>query len=652
MPTYRQEAFLPRAVGSLLAQSMTDWELVVVDDGSPGDVPAALAPFRPDPRVRCLRLPTNQGLGAALNAGLDRARGELVAYLPSDDLYDRDHLRTLLAALTADATLTYSGIRHHGHATSLVAPPGHTLQLVQILHRAGSHRWLTRRRLESDDLERLFLRRACPPAARRATGRVTCTWTEHPEQRHKAIRERDDGGVNVFRRRFRVRHPLRLHSRDAGLVDEVALYRRFRDRSFPPPERMSVLLVGELAYNPERVLALAEHGVRLHGLWTPDGLGYHSVGPMPFGHVTDLPSEHWPEAVRRLDPDVIYAQLDWRAVPFAARVLDTVPEVPFVWHFKESPQRSIARGEWPALAWLCRDADAVLLSSPEERDWFLATLPGQLDPDRAGVLDGSLPKADWFAEPVSMRAPPSLRAVSMRAPPSPRAVSMRAPSRPPAARPPLSTSDGQVHTVVVGRPLGLDPEFVAGLAAHRVHLHCHGPRDGPGPDGAWRRWLSALPDAARDHVHLHPRVDQRRWRRVLSRYDAGWMHRFTSDNQGELARCTWDDLNYPARLGTYLVAGLPVLQPRADGSIVAMDRLVERLGIGLRYTDANEVAAALHDRTTLARARERVVSRRMLFSFDRHVPELIALFERLAGRPTRRARKRATTWRAERATRR
>ena len=69
MPVHAQAAWVPRAVGSLLAQDEEDWELVVVDDGSPDDVAAALPA---DPRISLLRLERNGGLGAALNAGLDR----------------------------------------------------------------------------------------------------------------------------------------------------------------------------------------------------------------------------------------------------------------------------------------------------------------------------------------------------------------------------------------------------------------------------------------------------------------------------------------------------------------------------------------------------------------------------------------------------
>src|SRR4051794_31710840 len=98
MPTYRQETFLPRAVGSLLAQAFDDFELIVVNDGSGERTDEVVATFD-DPRVRYLRLDRNVGLGAALNIATDLARGELIAYLPSDDVHDQDHLARAVALL-------------------------------------------------------------------------------------------------------------------------------------------------------------------------------------------------------------------------------------------------------------------------------------------------------------------------------------------------------------------------------------------------------------------------------------------------------------------------------------------------------------------------------------------------------------------------
>ena len=67
MPTFKQARFVRRAIDSLLVQSMTDWELIVVDDGSPDDTSDVLVPFLEDPRIRSIRFQANEGLGRALN---------------------------------------------------------------------------------------------------------------------------------------------------------------------------------------------------------------------------------------------------------------------------------------------------------------------------------------------------------------------------------------------------------------------------------------------------------------------------------------------------------------------------------------------------------------------------------------------------------
>ena len=574
MPVHGQAAYLPRAVRSLLDQDRADWELVVVDDGSP--VPVRLPA---DPRVRVLRSPVNTGLGAACNRGLDAARGRYVGYLPADDVFYPDHLSALVAVLER-APVAVCGVRHHGGAESLGAPPGFCPQLVQTGHRRTAERWTERAAGESDDLGRLFWSRLPAPVQ---TGRVTCEWVDHPGQRHKAIREAYDGGLNVFRSRYRIATPLRFHSTDSGSVDEVALYAELRDRAYPVTGS-HVLLAGELAYNPERVLALAAAGHRLSGTWTPDGLGASTVGPLPFGHVDEVGGGDPDELLRRVRPDVVYALLNWRAVPYCAALLAAARRlrIPFVWHFKESPQRSIARGEWPELAALVTGADRVLFATPEEAEWFRLAL----GPLPAAVLDGDLPSAHWLAEEVPAR---------------------------------LSEADGETHTVVVGRALGLDAATVQRLAAARVHVHLHGAVRAPGPKGEWASWLHAVDPAARRFLHLHPAVHQDRWAAVLGRYDAGWLHRVPSRNGGDLRRADWDDLNQPARLGPLAVAGLPVLQPEHAGHAVAMDRVVRTTGAGLLYRDLDDLVERLGE---LGPARAAMARHRHEFTFEHHLPTL------------------------------
>jgi glycosyltransferase involved in cell wall biosynthesis len=96
LPVWNRAAALGTAIDSVVAQTLTDWELLVVDDGSADDVPAVLARYRDDPRVRLLTLP-HGGVARARNAGIAAARGQYLAWLDSDDEFTPEHLRVLLA---------------------------------------------------------------------------------------------------------------------------------------------------------------------------------------------------------------------------------------------------------------------------------------------------------------------------------------------------------------------------------------------------------------------------------------------------------------------------------------------------------------------------------------------------------------------------
>jgi glycosyltransferase involved in cell wall biosynthesis len=85
MPTYNAAAWLREAIGSVLAQTFTDWELIVIDDGSQDETPKILASFD-DPRIKVRRLSAHSGRAAARNAGLDLVTGRYVAMCDSDDI--------------------------------------------------------------------------------------------------------------------------------------------------------------------------------------------------------------------------------------------------------------------------------------------------------------------------------------------------------------------------------------------------------------------------------------------------------------------------------------------------------------------------------------------------------------------------------------
>src|SRR5262249_7061654 len=95
------ERSLGFALASVIAQSMNDWECVVVDDGSVEPI-APLVESLCDARFRCVRLHENRGRGHARQSGLAAARGRLLAILDADDWMYPTRLETQLARLRSD----------------------------------------------------------------------------------------------------------------------------------------------------------------------------------------------------------------------------------------------------------------------------------------------------------------------------------------------------------------------------------------------------------------------------------------------------------------------------------------------------------------------------------------------------------------------
>ena len=119
IPAYNSATFLPRAMGSALAQTWTDLEVIVVDDASTDQTAAVAAELaREDPRVRPVRRPVNGGVSAARNAGLATARGEWIMMLDADDTMAPVRVATLveLAARTGAELVADNQFYHDGHA--------------------------------------------------------------------------------------------------------------------------------------------------------------------------------------------------------------------------------------------------------------------------------------------------------------------------------------------------------------------------------------------------------------------------------------------------------------------------------------------------------------------------------------------------------
>lgn len=113
VPVYQVEAYLAGCLDSILAQTFTDFELILVNDGTKDNCPAIMAEYaQKDARIRQIHK-QNGGLSSARNAGLDIARGKYVAFVDSDDTVEPTLLEdTVKAAEETGADQVLFNYRH------------------------------------------------------------------------------------------------------------------------------------------------------------------------------------------------------------------------------------------------------------------------------------------------------------------------------------------------------------------------------------------------------------------------------------------------------------------------------------------------------------------------------------------------------------
>lgn len=101
LPVYNGEKYLVEAVNSILAQSATDFELMIIDDCSSDSTPDLLKAIK-DPRLSVFRNERNIGLTRTLNRGFDLARGEYIARMDADDICFRERFDLQLKCMQAE----------------------------------------------------------------------------------------------------------------------------------------------------------------------------------------------------------------------------------------------------------------------------------------------------------------------------------------------------------------------------------------------------------------------------------------------------------------------------------------------------------------------------------------------------------------------
>ena len=115
LPTYNREYCLGRAINSVVLQTYSNWELIVIDNQSTDGTDNLLAHYL-DPRIKVIKISNNGNIAKSRNKGLSVSRGTYVAFLDSDDWWSKDKLNFALDALEAGADLIYTDaylVREH-----------------------------------------------------------------------------------------------------------------------------------------------------------------------------------------------------------------------------------------------------------------------------------------------------------------------------------------------------------------------------------------------------------------------------------------------------------------------------------------------------------------------------------------------------------
>lgn len=110
LPVYNAGKFFRPAVLSLLAQTFTNWELLIFDDGSEDDSLSTISDIK-DPRIRVIKDRVNRGLVARLNEAIDMAKGVYFARMDADDISYPERLARQVESLEGDSTLDLVGAK-------------------------------------------------------------------------------------------------------------------------------------------------------------------------------------------------------------------------------------------------------------------------------------------------------------------------------------------------------------------------------------------------------------------------------------------------------------------------------------------------------------------------------------------------------------
>ena len=107
LPVYNRQAYIQRAIDSVINQSYKEWELITIDDGSEDASASVLQSYTAQsPRIRTI-YQTHQSLSAARNNGIKNSKGDFITFLDSDDEYKEDHLKLRIDFLNQNPDIDF-----------------------------------------------------------------------------------------------------------------------------------------------------------------------------------------------------------------------------------------------------------------------------------------------------------------------------------------------------------------------------------------------------------------------------------------------------------------------------------------------------------------------------------------------------------------
>lgn len=113
MPSYNREKTIERAIESVLQQTYTNWELIIVDDASDDDTKTIVNHYITDQRIKYLRNEKNMGANFSRNRGIRSAQGKYVAFLDSDNTWEKNKLEKQINVLRNECDMVYCAVNSY-----------------------------------------------------------------------------------------------------------------------------------------------------------------------------------------------------------------------------------------------------------------------------------------------------------------------------------------------------------------------------------------------------------------------------------------------------------------------------------------------------------------------------------------------------------